>query len=82
MQHLDPCRVDSVEPPGSLCAVRDQTRRFEYSEMLRDCGTAHVHPFSDLSHRSRAAAQAFEHESASGISQCVQDLASISHDLP
>jgi hypothetical protein len=50
--------------------------------VLGDCGTAHIHPFGDLSHRSRAAAQASEYESASGISQCVQDLASISHDLP
>jgi hypothetical protein len=55
-QGFDPFRVDSVEPPGTLCAIGDQTRRFEYLQVLRDCGTADVHPFGDLSHRSRAAA--------------------------
>jgi hypothetical protein len=65
---LDPPLVHRVEPPGTFCAVRDQTRRFEYSEMLGHCWTANVHPFGDLSHRSRTAAQAFQHESTGGIS--------------
>jgi hypothetical protein len=55
-QGFDPSRVHSVEPPGTLCAVRDQTRRFEYPQVLGDCGTTHVHPFGDLSHRQRAVA--------------------------
>jgi len=49
-QGLDPSQVHSVEPPGTLCAVRDQMRRLEYPQVLGDCGTAHVHSSRDLSH--------------------------------
>jgi hypothetical protein len=48
-QGLHPSQVHSVEPPGTLCAVRDQMRRLEYLEVLGDCWTAYVHPFGDLS---------------------------------
>jgi hypothetical protein len=80
-QSLDPSWIHSVDPAGTLRAIHNQMRRFEYPQVLGDCGTAHVHPSGDLAHRSCAAAQALEYESASGISQCVQYPASVSHNL-
>src|SRR5262245_36449806 len=80
-QCLNPPRVHRIEPPRTLGAIDNQSRRLEHFQVLGDRGTAHVHPFGNLAHRTGAAAQTLEHPSTGWISQGVQDSVFVSHDL-
>src|SRR5262249_16694439 len=63
-QRLDPPRVHRIEPACALGAIDNQSCRLENLQMLGDGGTAHVHPFGDLSHGASTAAQPLEHQPA------------------
>src|SRR6266498_3392371 len=57
-KRFEALRVHRVEPARTLGAIHHQSRRLENLQVLRNRGTAHIHPLRDFSHRTGAAAQA------------------------
>jgi hypothetical protein len=78
LQGVEAMRVYRVQPPGTLGAIHHESRRFQNLQVLRNRGTADIHPLRYFSYRAGAAAHALEHSPSCRVSQCVEDLLYIS----
>jgi len=67
---------------GAWVLEDDFDSEYRYAGRPGDRGTAHVHPFGDLSDRACTAAQALEDPPSRRISQRIQDPLSVSCHLP
>src|SRR5688572_19304339 len=70
---IEAAGIDGVDSSGALGAIDDEAGRLEHLEVLRDGGTADVHPLGDLADGARAGAQALQHRSSRRIAEGIED---------
>src|SRR5882762_10021691 len=78
-QGLYAVRFNRVQASRAFGTNHDQSCLLEHLQVLRDSGTAHIHPVGNLSHRARAMAQTLEYPAPRAISESVQGFLSLGH---
>jgi hypothetical protein len=78
-KRCDASRVDRVQPSRALGPHHDKPGLLEHFQVLRDRGTADIHPVGNLPYRTAAMAEAVEHTPACGVSQGIEGPRCVRH---